>query len=419
MKKALALALALLMVLALTACGDNSAAQQTADEILETVQNIEEKLTAEEETVDEPAAEESAERTVTVTDMSGDEGTITGEVDSIVNLWPAGTSSFFVMGAGDLVSALAVNSNGVINSWAQYFYPEAADIPAMGGTTPSIEELLAMDPDLVIVHPMTVSDGYAQQIRDAGIPAININFSNYDDMITSYTMIGEILGGEYQERLNEWCDMVAEKQAEVEALTADIADEDRPVVYYIAGQSDDLLTTMGSNSICAEWTRLAGGVYATTLMDDPTTTSVTAEEIFAIDPDVIIIGGTYQHIIYDELQNTEGWQDLSAVKNGRVYTNPYGAFAWDRFGLESYFQMDYALMCIQPEIAEQNGITRESMIAEVIDFYSMMNGTEMTEELAGYMLDGLQPDGTVEVTEADAATSASIASGEASGEAAS
>ena len=415
MKKALALVLALLMVLALTACGDNGAAQETLDEISAVLDDINENLDETEET----AAAESAERTVTVTDMSGDEVTITGEVESIVNLWPAGTSSFFVMGAGDLVSALAVNANGVINSWAQYFYPDAVNIPAMGGTTPSIEELLAMDPDLVIVHPMTVSDGYAQQIRDAGIPAININFSNYDDMITSYTMIGEILGGEYQQRLNEWCDMVAEKQAEVEALTADIADEDRPVVYYIAGQSDDLLTTMGSNSICAEWTRLAGGVYATTLMDDPTTTSVTAEEIFAIDPDVIIIGGTYQHIIYDELQNTEGWQDLSAVKNGRVYTNPYGAFAWDRFGLESYFQMDYALMCIQPEIAEQNGITRDSMIAEVIDFYSMMNGTELTEELAGYMLDGLQPDGTVEVTEADAATSASsTASGEASGEAA-
>ena len=110
------------------------------------------------------------ERNITVTDMSGDEVTISGQVEHIINLWPAGTSSFFVMGAGDLISGIAVNNAGIINSWAKLFYPAAGDIPAMGGTTPSIEELMVLDPDLVVVHPMTVADGYAQQIRDAGIP---------------------------------------------------------------------------------------------------------------------------------------------------------------------------------------------------------------------------------------------------------
>ena len=46
---------------------------------------------------------DSPERTITVTDMSGDVVTITGEVKRIINLWPAGTSSFFVMGAVTLL----------------------------------------------------------------------------------------------------------------------------------------------------------------------------------------------------------------------------------------------------------------------------------------------------------------------------
>ena len=421
MKKWIAFLLAALMLLSLTACGGTNPAADTTPEA-EAVEAAPEAAPAEEaaepeaeietEPEPEPEAEEEV-RAVTVTDMSGDEVTITGEVESIVNLWPAGTSSFFVMGAGDLITAMAVNNAGIINSWCKVFYPAAADIPAMGGTTPAVEELLNLDPDLVIVHPMTVSDGYAQQVRDAGIPAININFSTYDTMITSYTMLGEALGGEYQEKLDTWCEMIAEKQAATEAITADLGDDDRPVVYYIAGQADSLTTTMGANSICADWTRLAGGVYATTLMDEPNTTEVTAEELFAIDPDVIIVGGTYQHQLVEELQSTDGWKDLSAVVNGRVYTNPYGAFAWDRFGLESYFQMDYALMCIQPELAEENGIDRASLTQEVIDFYEMMNGTLLTEEQVGYMIDGLEPDGSMN----DPAGSASgEASGSASGE---
>ncbi len=398
MKKSLALLLAMCLLLALAACGGSKTEPETEEEPAE---------------APEEAPEDEA-RAVTVTDMSGDDVTITGEVESIVNLWPAGTSSFYVMGAGDLITAVAVNNSGIVNSWCQIFYPGSADTPALGGTTPAIEELLALEPDLVIVHPMTVSDGYAQQIRDAGIPAININFSTYDTMITSYTMLGEALGGEYQEKLDTWCDMIAEKQASTETITADLSDDDRPVVYYIAGQSDSLTTTMGANSICADWTHLAGGIYATTLMDEPNTTEVTAEELFAIDPDVIIVGGTYQHKLVEELQSTDGWKDLSAVVNGRVYTNPYGAFAWDRFGLESYFQMDYALMCIQPELAEANGIDRASLTQEVIDFYEMMNGTVLTEEQVGYMIDGLEPDGSMN----DPAGSASgEASGSASGEA--
>ena len=98
--------------------------------------------------------------------------------------------------------------------------------------------------------------------------------------------------------------------------------------------------------------------------------------------------------LVEDYKATDGWKELSAVKNGRVYTNPYGAFAWDRFGLESYFQMDYALLCIQPELAAENGIDRVSITQEVMDFYKMMNGTELTEEQVGYMIDGLEPDGT-------------------------
>ena len=338
---------------------------------------------------------EPDERTVTVTDMSGDTVTITGEVKKIVNLWPAGTSSFFVMGAGDLIAGLAVNNPGTMNSWTQLFYPDCVNIPALGGTTPSIEDIIKLEPDLVIIHPTTAQDGFAQQIREIGIPAININFSNYETMIQAYTILGEVLGGEYQEKLSTWCSAVETRLAKVRNLTAGIAEADRPVVYYIAGQTDSLTTTMPGNSIISDWVESAGGVYAAGLME-LTAAEVTPEAVFDLNPDVIICGGVYQHVDKNAVETTDGWQNLKAVTTERVYTNPYACFNWDRFGLESQLQINYALMCIQPEIAAANGITRESMINEIIDFYKTYTGYELDQSQAEYMLDGLCPDGTAE-----------------------
>lgn len=342
---------------------------------------------------------ESGERTVTVTDMSGDEVTVTGNVEKIVNLWPAGTSSFIVMGAGELLSGLSMNTPTTMTAWSKYFYPDCVNIPALGGTAPSVEELVNLDPDLVIIHPSTAKDGFAQQIREVGIPAVNINFDDYESMIQAYTILGEILGGEFQEKLENWVETVKENLDKNRALTADITDEDKPVVYYIAGQGDSLVTTMGQNTIMQDWVESNGGIFASAALNLEGT-EVTAEEIFKLNPDIIIVGGSYQHSLVKQLQETDGWKDLDAVKNSKVYTNPYGCFNWDRFGLESKLQLDYALMRIQPEIAAENGINEEYMVQQIIEFYEYYNGTALTEQQAQNMLNGLTPDGEVELESA-------------------
>lgn len=348
------------------------------------------------QSTNEETSENQGERVVTVTDMSGDEVTIEGEVESIINLWPAGTSSFFVMGGGDLITGLANNSPAVMNTWTKYFYPDSVDIPALGGTTPSIEELTKLNPDLVIIHPSTAKDGYAQKIRDVGIPAINMNFSDYESMIEAYTMLGEILGGEYQEKLDAWCDEVKENLDEVRGLTADLTDEEKPVVHYMSAMQDNLTTTMGANSlIIADWIESSGGIFASKEMN-LSGSEVTPEALFQLNPDIIMVGGVYQHVAENALKTTDGWKDLKAVTSDKAYTNPYGCFNWDRFGMESLLQIHYSFMRIQPELAEENGINEESMVKEIMDFYKTYTGVEMTEEEAQNMFDGLGPDGSME-----------------------
>ena len=340
------------------------------------------------------AAAENTSGEKTVTDISGREVTIPAEVDSIVNLWPAYTSSFYVIGAGDLLKAQAQQSN--VNAWTEFFYPGAADVPGMGGTTPNVEEIANLDPDLVIVHPTSIASGYADQLDELGIPALDLNFDSYSGMIDSYTILGEALGGEYQEKLDKLCADVQEKLDRNREWTADIADEDKPVVYYIAGQQNSLTTTMlGEDTMQEDWTVSNGGTYAPASMTaaGENGMEVTAEEVFAQNPDVIMVGGTYQHDLIEQLQTLDGWKDLNAVKNDRVYNIPYGCFNWERFGIESDLMIDYALYCIQPEIAEEHGIDHDYLVDEVIDFYKTYNGKELTTEQAENMLNGLTPDG--------------------------
>ena len=406
-----AVLLAVVMLFALSACGannattpaDNSNQQSETTPADNTAPANEPDKEPEKEPEQEPEKEEPEPQPadITVTDMSGDEVTIKLPVKSIINLWPAGTSSFFVMGAGDLISGVANNGPGAMNSWTKFFYPGCADIPVLSGTAPTIEEVIALNPDLVIIHPTTAKDGMAQTIRESGIPAININFTNYETMTKAYTMLTQILDDEYASKLNTWCAEVGELIAKNQELTKDLTEADRPVVYYISGQNDQLTTTMASNSIVQDWVELCGGQYATAIIElngsSTFGTEITPEAVFELDPDVIIVGGVNQHILMKALQETDGWKDLKAVKDGRVYNNPYGCFNWDRFGLESRLQIEYGLMCIQPEIAKANGIDRDYMINRVIDFYSFYNGKQMTAEEAGYMLDGLQPDGTPQI----------------------
>lgn len=375
MKKITALVLTLCMCLVMFAgCGGNDAASSSSS-------------------AESSAASESTSGSRTVTDMGGREVTIEGEVNSIVNLWPSYTTTLYVLGAGDLVSAVGTNST--VNSWTKFFYPRSAEIEALGGTTPNVEEIAAMNPDLVVLHPSSVEAGYDEQLDELGIPSLNLNFDSYETMIESLTILGEAIGGDVQKKVTTLTNTISENLETNRDLTADIAEEDKPVVYYMSGINDSLTGTMaGEDTFQESWVEANGGIYAGAQLEvGEKAEEVVAEDVLALNPDVILIGNIYQHQLMDELQNTPGWQDLDAVKNGRVYTIPLGCWGWDRFGAESAMMLDYALYCIQPEIAEENGITRDSLIKKAIAFYKDYNGTELTTEEAGYLLDGKSPTG--------------------------
>lgn len=326
--------------------------------------------------------------TRTVTDISGIEITVTGKIKSVINLWPAASSSFFAMGARNLITGLAVNAS--ITPWAEFFYSDLATIPTLGGIDPTAEALLALKPDLVIVHPSNAAE-FQPIYMDAGLTAVNINFNNFESMKKAYTILGTLLGGVNKAKLAHWATEVDESLAYVRGLTADVTE--RPVLYYISGQSDaSLTTTFGAKSIMKDWVESSGGIWASELIE-LNGIEANAEAVWALNnghgPDIILCAGPFQHLVVEAVKTTDGWKDTNAVLNDRVYTDPYVFFNWDRFGLESLLQIKYALTVIHPELAGE-----VDMLKETQDFYLYYTGSALTEQQAQNMLNGLRPDGT-------------------------
>jgi len=317
-------------------------------------------------------------QTRTIVDMAGAEVEIPMEVKTIIDSWPAHNSVMLLIGAGDLL--VGTTTATINNAWSSLLYPNIVNIPA---DFANLEDVLKVNPDLYVCNNADT----AAQARAAGIPAVVLSFSDYDNMKQSFTILGEILGGEYQTKLQNWCDYVENWTATITDTLKDVPESERPVLYYnSAQQSGDVTAGFSSPSICKSWANICGTVYMNDLMKDPSVSTFSAEELLEMDPDIIVVGGIKQAEAWDKLNNDKVWSDMSAVKNGDIYLAPMGIFSWCRFGMESAMMLPWLASNVYPEKFENINI-REI----VFDFYKDFAGVELTDAQIENMLVGYGP----------------------------
>lgn len=317
--------------------------------------------------------------TRTITDMAGTEVTIPESVTKVVNLWPASNSVMLCMGAGDLlVGTMDITKQ---NYWSQLVYPNIVNVPT---ASDNAEELMKMNPDLII----TPSKETAEKLQGLGLPTVYLYFSDYDSMKKAFTLLGDILGGDYIDKAKKWGELVDSQTTSVKSAIGSIPENERPVVYYIQGQTNrGLYTTFAAKSIMNDWINIAGGEFASKKLELDKNGAVTPEAVLSLNPDIIIIGGFAEHDLYNELMNSPQWKDIKAVKNNRVYLNPNGLFPWERFGMESALQIPFAASVIHPESYKVN------LVDDVKKFYKEFVGIDLTDKQAQYMIDGYGPNG--------------------------
>ena len=327
---------------------------------------------------------ENEEKTRKIVDITGAEVEIPNKVNEVVNLFPFGCQLMIGLGLDEYL--VGISDSTVETAWLEVMFPEIKNIKTYPDDVDA-EALLSVQPDIVFCS----DPDQAQEFRSKGITAITFMYLSIDDFKYTINLMGEILGGDAQNKCDSYIEYLDDKIADVNNSLKDVITT-KETIYYINGANDrGFYKTGGANSTTEACTKLSYVDLVTSSLITFPETKVDAEALLATNPQNIIIGGNYQHVLYDEIYAAKEWSQISAIKNKCVFKIPMGISAWNRYSLETALLIPWTAAVVYPESYEFDATK------EVIGFYKTFMGYELTEQQAEYMIAGLTPDGKKEI----------------------
>ncbi|WP_413220000.1 iron ABC transporter substrate-binding protein [Tritonibacter mobilis] len=201
--------------------------------------------------------------------------------------------------------------------------PETGRLTGRGGEA-NLERVLQIKPDLIVDFG-SVRDTYidlANRVQEqTGIPYLLID-GRFDNTAEALRILGEALG--VPERGEALASDVEARFARLDALLAEVPEDDRPRVYLARGPEG--LETGMKGSINTEIIERAGG---RNVADDGGATkglvNASMEQVIVANPDTIV---TWDRNFFAAVQDDPMWQGIDAVQKGRVYLSPTAPFGW-------------------------------------------------------------------------------------------
>ncbi len=316
----------------------------------------------------EPAQEEQEPQkpeTVTVTDMAGRSVTLPAEIRSIATFGSIGVINAFVelMGCGSLICNDMTARFTKSDKWAmQYeFAPQIKGAPVLQNADGEIdiEKVLELAPDLCLV----MSKDLIEPLESNGLNVVYFEWKQTDDVKAAVTLMGEALSRQdiAADYLAYFDSMVAEAAEKTASLT-----EKKTVLYGNINQ-------MTQPHVIAEWwIDAAGGVSVTADSWVENSCTFTQEDILLWNPDVMI---TTDADMKDALSADPLYSDVTAVKNGAIYTIPTVAHVWGNRTVEQPLTVFWTMNKLYPEVE-----TTEDLTEKIAYFYSHFFKRELTED---------------------------------------
>jgi iron complex transport system substrate-binding protein len=299
MKKITALLLCLAMLFSLAACS----AGEKAPVASETPEVSEAPAATETPAQSEP--EQSASG-LTLTDMTGRTIEMDKPAEKIVALLASDVEILYALGAGDKIVGVGEYCN----------YPAEAlekQVVASGADT-NIEEIIALDPDAVVIGTMAQSQEQISQLENAGIKVIVTDSDTIDDVYVNLELLGKLTGLETEAQ------QITEQMKDgFAALTSDPGDGEPKTVYIEVSPLEYGLWTTGTDTFLQEILDMLG---VKNIFDDVSGwAEISEEQVLQRNPDYIVTLTMYfgeGPTPEEEILGRANWQDVNAVKNGKV-----------------------------------------------------------------------------------------------------
>lgn len=325
---------------------------------------------------------DNGDGTKVIKDVDGQEVTVPVTPERVANLWHANNQVILTLGGAPKLSATTHYVTTI--PWFRQVYPDITKVPApiAANNDLNMEALLATKPDVVLVS----SEKQAEAVRQAGLTAVRVGFSDMNGLMQTVNLTAEVLGtqGAY-ERAQKYNAYMQKNLKLIEERLKDLPDSERPKVMHI-GSGTKVQNVSGSGIVIDEWIKIAGGQNVAT--GQKGMKDVSMEQITAYAPEVIIIGGDASAKGVQTIQSDAAWKDVPAVKNNKVIRNPYGTFNWDRYSTEEALQVLWAAKTLHPQ-----KFTDVDMVKETQEFYSTFFGYSLSADDAQRILAGEAPEG--------------------------
>lgn len=247
----------------------------------------------------------------TVTDDVGYEVALQPEVRTVVSMVPSLTELIVALGEGTRLVARTLEDDA----------PALHHLPPVGRpATPSVERLLELRPDLVVLW---ADEGdaapIAARLRATGIRVYTARVMSFGHLRRHLRVLGAFLGREAA------ADSVARRlDRALDSAGRAVPDADRPSVAYLIWPVPPAVA--GPHTFIDEIIRRAGGTNSFGDLPVPWPT-VSVEALLERDPDVVVVPRSgYSAFSGPAIRDAPPLRHLTAVRRGRILTVPPDLF---------------------------------------------------------------------------------------------
>lgn len=278
---------------------------------------------------EQDATQETAE-TREITDMAGRKVTVPAaeNIESVFSAGPV-AAIFLYMVAPDKLLGWNYELNDVEKS---IILDKYQDLPNFGmGDAVNYEAVIAANPTIAInsgkINDTMVSDCDALS-ESLGIPVVAVD-NELNNSAEAFRFMGELLGVEdHAEELAQYAEQVF---TDINVLS-DIPEEKKVSVYF--GNGEDSLETAPRGSQHAQILDAINAVNVADLeLGDGSRVQISAEQLLAWDPDVIVVNGEPKadksgNSAAEDILSNPDYASLKAVQDQKVYGTPNAPFSW-------------------------------------------------------------------------------------------
>ena len=251
--------------------------------------------------LDEPPAE--PDTSVSVTDMMGRDVSLAAPASKIVVLTAAECEILYAIGAGDTVVG-----KGEYCDWPA----EAADVTVVNsGYQTNVEQIIALEPDLVIMNSMDQSPEDVSKLEEAGIPVAVTLAADISGVYESITLIGALTGKDA-----EAASLVGSMKSAFDGISADPAGDGEQTVYFEVSPLQWGLWTAGKGTFMDEVATLVG--LKNCFGDVDGWAEVSEEQVLERNPDFIVTISMYYGegpTPVEEILSRPGWEKIHLITN--------------------------------------------------------------------------------------------------------